>query len=58
MKTVTRGARKATRVVSTDLQKMKKSAHRKSRRNTKQQVNGGKDEEVFEKPVLTGWDVS
>lgn len=58
MKTVTRGARKATRVVSTNLQKMKKSAHRKSRRNTKQQVDNGKDEEVFEKPVLTGWDVS
>jgi len=55
MKTVTKGASRAKRLVKGgDLEYLKKSAHRKSRRQTKQQVKDGKDEEVFEKPLVTG----
>lgn len=61
MKTVTKGASRAKRLVKSgtrDIRHAKKSAHRKARRTTKQQVTNGKEDEVFEQPLVTGWDIA
>jgi hypothetical protein len=60
MATVTKGASRAKRRVKSGfarIKHLKRAGHRKARRTSKVSVNQGKEDEVFEKPEVTAWDV-